>query len=101
MDSQIPTFRKRVQQLIGRLAALGRFISRFTDRLKLSFIALRGVKRVGWNEECDQAFMTIKQYLIEPPIMASPKAGDTLYLYLAVSEVSASVALLKENENQK
>ena len=45
--------------------------------------------------------MSIKQYLTEPPILASSEAGDMIYLYLAVSEVSVSVALLKEDENQK
>ena len=56
---------------------------------------------VGWNEECDQAFMAIKQYLTKPPILVSPKAGVTLYLYLAVSEVLVSAALFKEDENHK
>ena len=45
--------------------------------------------------------MAIEQYLIELPIMASPELRDTLYLYLAVSEVSVSAALIKEDENQK
>ena len=36
--------------------------------------------------------MEIKQYLTEPPILVSLDAGDTLYLYLAVSEVLVSVA---------
>ena len=45
--------------------------------------------------------MTIKQYLTKPPILASPRAGDTLYLYLTVSEVSVSAALFKEDENRK
>ena len=60
MDSQDPTFRKGVQQLIGRLAALRRFISRFTYQLKPFFMTLKGAKRVGWNEECDQVFIAIK-----------------------------------------
>ena len=34
LKSTTPRSRKEVQQLTGRLAALGRFISRFTDRLK-------------------------------------------------------------------
>ena len=59
---------------------------------------LKGAKRIGWNEECDQAFMAIKKYLTEPPILASPGAGDTLYLYVAVSEVSISVDLFKEDK---
>ena len=101
MDSHIPTSRKGVHQLIGWLVALGRFISHFTYQLKPFFITLRGAKRAGWNEECDQTFMAIKQYLTEPPIVASSKAGDTLYLYLAVSEVSVSATLFKEDENRK
>ena len=82
--------------MIGRLAALGRFISRFTDRLKPFFTTLRGARRAEWNEECDRAFIAIKQYLIEPPILVSPEAGDTLYLYLATSDVAVSAALFKE-----
>ena len=45
--------------------------------------------------------MAVKQYLSEPQILASPEAGDTLYLYLAVSNVLMSAALLKEYENRK
>ena len=45
--------------------------------------------------------MAIKQYLTEPPVLANPKAGNTLYLYLAVSNVLVSAALFKENENRK
>ena len=74
MDSQTPTSRKGVQQLTSWLAALRRFISRFT---------------------------AIKQYLTEPPVLVSPEADDTLYLYLAVSEISVSVTLFKEDENRK
>ena len=44
---------------------------------------------------------TFKQYLIEPPILVSPNVGDTLYLYLAVSEVLVSEALFKKDENHK
>ena len=40
--------------------------------------------------------MAIKQYLTEPPILASSEAGDTLYLYLAASDVTVSTALFKE-----
>ena len=101
MDSQTPTSKKGVQQLTGRLAALGRFISHFTDRLQPFFTTLKGAKGADWNEECDQALMAIKHYLIEPPILASPGARDTLYLYLVVSEISVSTTLFKEDKNQK
>ena len=45
--------------------------------------------------------MTVKQYLAEPPILASPKAGEKLYLYIIVSDVSINAALFKEDEYWK
>ena len=101
LESPAPSSRKEVQRLRGRLAALGRFISRFTDRLKPFFAALRGANRVGWNEECDRAFIHIKQYLAEPLILTSPNTGETLFIYLAVSDTAVSAALFKENEDGK
>ena len=83
--------------MTGRLASLGRFISRSTYRLKPFFAALKEANRAGWNEECDQAFTHIKQYLAKPTILASPDTGETLFVYLAVLEVAVSAALFKES----
>ena len=77
MKSHTPTSRKGVQQLTGRLADLGRFISRFIDRLKPFLTTLKGAKLTSWNRGHDWAFTTIKQYLTEPSVLASPKVGDT------------------------
>ena len=73
----------------------------FCIPIKAVFTTLTGAKLTGWNKECDQAFMPIKQYLIEPPILASPEASDTLYLYLEVLDVSVSATFFKEDENRK
>ena len=101
LESLAPSSRKEVQQLTGRLAALGRFISRFTDHLKPFFTALRGANRAGWNAECDRALIHIKKYLAEPPILASPDTGKTLFVYLVVSDTIVSASLFKENEDGK
>ena len=60
LESPAPSSKKGVQQLTSRLAALGRFISRFTNRLKPFFVVLKEANRAGWNEKCDQAFTQIK-----------------------------------------
>ena len=52
--------RKGVQPLTGWLATLGRFISRFTDRLNSLFVTLKGANQAGWNGECDKALIAIK-----------------------------------------
>ena len=101
LESPAPASRKGVQQLTGRLAALRWFISQFTDRLKLFFVTLKGTNQAEWNEECDKALTAIQYYLAEPSVLASPEAGETLFVYLAVSDVLVSVALFKEDENRK
>ena len=60
LESPTLASRNGVQQLTGWLAALGRFISQFTDRLKPFFVTLKGTNQVGWNEECDEALTAIK-----------------------------------------
>ena len=47
LESPTPNSRKGVQQLTGRLVALGLFISRFTDRLKPFFATLKGANQAG------------------------------------------------------
>ena len=101
LESSAHASRKGVQQLTRRLTALGQFISRFTDCLKLFFVTLKRANQAGWNEECDKSLIVIKQYLAEPPVLTSPEAGKTLFVYFGVLDVSVSVALIKENEDRK
>ena len=101
LQSPAPSSKKGIQQLTDWLAALGRFISRFTDQLKPFFTTLRGANRAEWNEERDREFIAIKQYLTEPPILLSPEVGDTLYLYLTASDIPVSATFFKECEDAK
>ena len=39
--------KKQIQTLIGKLAALNRFISKYLDRLLLFFTALKGASKKG------------------------------------------------------
>ena len=87
--------------MTGRLVALGCFISPFIDRLNPFFVTLKWANWVRWNEECDEALTAIKKYLVETPVLASPEASETLFLYLVVLNVSVSVSLFKEDENKK
>ena len=69
--------------------------------MKPFFTTLRGASRAEWDEECDQALVAIKQYLTDPLILVTPGHGDTLYLYLAASEIAVSATLFKECEDAK
>ncbi|KAL2230216.1 UNVERIFIED_CONTAM: hypothetical protein Sindi_1616000 [Sesamum indicum] len=96
LNLKSPTSIKEVQKLTGRIASLNRFISRSADRNLHFFKILRKVKGFNWTEECEQAFQELKIYLRSPPLLANPREGDVLYLYLAVSDNAVSSVLIKE-----
>lgn len=91
-----PWTTKEVQKLTGRMAALGRFLSRARHKC-LPFITLEKVKDFFWLEECQKSFEQLKQYLASSPLLTKPETGDTLYLYLTVIEITVSFVLVKED----
>ena len=85
---------KEVQKLTGRIAALNRFVSRATDKCLPFFKTLK--QAFAWINECETAFQELKRYLSNPPLLSPSKQGESLYLYLAVSEIAVSAALIWE-----
>ena len=48
--------------------------------------------------EYQQAFEDLKAYLSSPPLLSPSKSGEELFLYLAVSPVAITVALVREED---
>ena len=89
---------KVVQKLIGRIAALNRFVSKAMNKCLPFFKTLK--QAFTWTNECEAAFQELKRYLSNPPLLSLSKKGENLYLYLAVSTTAINVALIRE-ENRK
>jgi len=95
LEMDAPRTMKQLQRLTGRIAALNRFISRSTDKCLPFFKILRKV--FTWSEECEEAFEKLKEYLMNPPLLRRPTEGEILYLYVAVSPSTVSLALVRED----
>ena len=90
---------KEVQKLTGRIVTHNRFLSRATDKC-LPF--LKTLKQVfAWTDECEAAFQDLKRYLSNPPLLSPSKAGENLYLYLAVSTTAVSAALIRKEAKKQ
>ena len=83
------------------LAALNRFISRFTDRCRPFYQFLKKWKGFQWDEECDAAFQYLKDYLMQAPVLTAPEPGEDLFMYLSVFEHAMSVVLLRDRGVQQ
>ena len=85
---------KEVQKLTGRIAALNRFVSRAMDKCLPFFKTLK--RAFAWTDECEAAFQELKRYLSNSPFQSPSKEGESLQLYLAVSAMAVSAALIRE-----
>ncbi|XP_074374203.1 uncharacterized protein LOC141714588 [Apium graveolens] len=97
LDMKSLTNVKKVQSLTGRIAILNQFVLKSSDRCKELFKAIKGMgKDFVWTSECEEAFQKIKEQLGNPPMLEKLEDGEMLILYLAVSEYSINVTLVKE-----
>ena len=94
-----PKIVKEVQKLTGRITALNRFFSRATDKCLPFFKTLK--QAFAWTDECEATFQEVKRYLSNPPLLNPSKEGENLYLYLAVSTMAVSAALIREEERKQ
>ena len=82
------------QKLIGRIAALYRFIPKATEKCLPFFKTLK--QAFAWTNKCKAAFQELKRYLSNPPLLSPSNKGENLYLYLTVSATVVSIALIQE-----
>ena len=95
---QTPRRLKDMQHLMGCMAALGCFFSKFGDKA-LPFVKI--TKRADpfkWTPEAATAFEELKRYLASPPILVAPRPRKPLILYLAATPQTASAVLMAERE---
>ena len=91
-----PSNNKDILRLTGRIAALSCFVSKASEKCQPFFHVLK--KAFQWDARCKEEFTALKTYLSSPPVIVSPSEGELLTLYLAVSNFSTSVALVRERD---
>nr|XP_009788817.1 PREDICTED: uncharacterized protein LOC104236569 [Nicotiana sylvestris] len=74
---------------------------RSSDRSHHFFSLFKKKNSFEWTPECQHALEELKRYLSSPPLLHTPKEDETLYLYLAVSEVVVSGVLVREEQDPK
>ena len=94
LNMEPPRNIKEVQSIIGRVAALNRFVSKATNKCLPIFKVLR--KAFEWTDKCQKAFQDLKAYLTAFSLLSPSIPGEELYLYLVVSTHTVSSMLIRE-----
>ncbi|RDX81360.1 Retrovirus-related Pol polyprotein from transposon 17.6, partial [Mucuna pruriens] len=92
---------KEVQQLMGRVTALSRFISKGFEIATPVLNTLKKEWNFAWTPECEEAFLRMKAMLATPPILVRPEPGQPLYLYMSVTETAISSVLIQEKKKEQ
>ena len=93
-----PSSVKEVQQLTGRMATLSRFVSAGGDKGHPYFQCLRRKNRFVWTQECEDAFLKLKEYLASPQVLCKPQPSTPLRLYFALTDRAISPVLVQEQD---
>lgn len=96
-----PKTLRQLRSLQGRLAYIRRFISNLSGRCQPFARLMKKKTPFVWDDACQEAFHSIKQYLLNPPILAAPILGKPLILYTAALEESLGALLAQDNADGK
>ncbi|XP_062112479.1 uncharacterized protein LOC133823638 [Humulus lupulus] len=92
---------RQLRGLQGRLAYIRRFISNLSGRCQpFSRLMQKNVPFI-WDEACQNAFESIKKYLLHPPVLRAPILGKPLILYITSLDRSLGALLAQNNEEGK
>ena len=92
---------KQLRSLQGKIQAIRRFISQLADKCQPFTHLLKKDIVFHWNEECQQAFEQLKQYLLHPPVLVSPVPDKPLLLYISATQVALGSLLAQHDEQQR
>jgi len=93
-----PATVKEVQHLIGRIAALSRFLSAEGEKGYPYFQCLKKRNHFTWTCECEEAFLKLKEYLVSLPVLCKPLSGTPLRLYFAVTDRAINSVIVQEQD---
>ncbi|KAK1633125.1 hypothetical protein QYE76_007440 [Lolium multiflorum] len=96
-----PTKLKEIQQLIGRVAALSRFVARLGEKALPFYALIKQGEKFEWNEEADRAFEHLKRTISTPPILVAPKEKEPLLLYIAATPQVVSTMTFPNASNNE
>ena len=84
LEMSPPKTEKEIKGFLGSLQYINIFIMRLTTTCEPIFKLLKKGEPKEWTKDCQKAFEAVKEYLSNPPVLAPPKLGRPLNLYLSV-----------------
>ncbi|KAE8297832.1 Retrovirus-related Pol polyprotein from transposon 17.6 Protease [Larimichthys crocea] len=92
-----PTNLKALQRFLGMAGWYHRFVPNFSQIAEpLNALNKKGAK-FRWSPECQTAFITLKNHLVKPPVLAHPNFNAPFVVYTDASEIGLGAVLVQKS----
>ncbi|KAK7252600.1 hypothetical protein RIF29_36664 [Crotalaria pallida] len=95
-EMRAPRTKKELQQMMGKLGYIRRFIPAMGDLLGPMRGLLKGKEAFKWEKAHQDVFDMIKKALASPLVMIPPQKGAPLRVYMATTQTALSSTCLKK-----
>jgi hypothetical protein len=96
LDRKLPTSVHQVQSFLGLAGYYQRFILNFSKIAKPITELLKKGNKYVWNEDCDEAFFTLKKLLTTSPVLGQPDITKYFDVYCDASGTGLGCVLMQE-----
>jgi hypothetical protein len=98
-----PTTKRELQQLIGKINFVGRFISNLCGQIEpfMELVKIKANEEFRWGVEQQWAFEEIKEYLSKPPVLVPPQQDRPFYVYLSVGDTSITSVVIQVHDDKE
>jgi ribonuclease HI len=98
-----PNTKRELQQLIGKINFVRRFISNLSRRIEpfMELVKIKANNEFRWGAEQQRAFEEIKEYPSKPPMLVPPQQDRSFYVYLLVGDTSIASVVIQVHENKE
>ena len=92
---------KEVRRFLGMLQFVKKFIKNYADIARPLYDLTKKDLKYNWTENCQNAFQTLKDALISPPILAYPRYDLPFNVYSDASKTALGAVLTQVHEDKR
>lgn len=80
----------------GRLQSIQRFIAQLADKCNPFQHLIHKNIKFKWDDNCQQAFQILKDYLLNTPVLMPPIPNQPLLLYISATSTALGALLAQQ-----
>ena len=96
-----PTTPKQVRAFLGLIGYYMKFIKGFAKKAKLLALLTRQQVKFDWTPEHQEAFIHLKEAIVQAPILHYPNPNKTYIVYTDASDDACGAQLSQEHDETK